>query len=58
MNAAIIIMQGLIAGATAWHTVEMWNKDLGVTAALTVIIGVGLIAVGEKIRRMDYEPGR
>ena len=58
MNAAIIIMQGLIAGATAFYALEMWRLGRGVTAAFTLIIGVGLFAIGEKIRRFDDEPSR
>ncbi len=58
MSAAIIIMQGLIAGGSAWFALESWEAGLGVTAAFTVIIGAGLMLLGEKLRRMLDEPER
>ena len=58
MNAAIIVMNGLIAGATASYVIEMMRSGFGVTAAFALIVGSSLVITGEKLRRMEDEPER
>lgn len=58
MNRVIIIMNGLIAGATAFRAIEHWDHGAGVAAAFTVVVGISIIVLGEHVRRIVNDADR